>query len=384
MTGEAGLEAGDGGDVANGATEPVDAAVDDISSATSQDDDIDSDDSSNSNDLAPTHHFSGIENSSEDKAIMMKVFLEGTDSPSATFSSSLNQQREDDPPEKQTRFHSKVEETSQRDFATPPTKLLQRAGTAIPVLIVSGADVEMQNPNSSSSQTIQEADVSLPASPDKRKPVFERQSSAKISASSKKSGVADALHHSVENNESEEGGSSWSQRNQRDRKMIFIIILCASAFVIYNAATYLYLSPVKVGSAPFVQLKTLLELQAQLDLPKSRFLPTLLHVAQLMNPFLSGLDRISQQEDLSKIIIEFKTSLSKWQNVYTSRAELEQALGDELAIGTAMYPPCSLCSLTLSHSSHIPISLTHCCICQVESFELLHLSIFGIWAICPS
>ena len=121
--------------------------------------------------------------------------------------------------------------------------------------------------------------------------------------------------------------------------MIFIIVLCASAFVIYNAATYLYLSPVKLGSAPFVQLKMLMELQAQLDLPKSRFLPTLLHVAQLMNPLMSGFERISQREDLSKIILEFKTSLSKWQIVYSSNSLLAKALSDELSIGNSMYKP---------------------------------------------
>ena len=41
------------------------------------------------------------------------------------------------------------------DFSTPPTKLLQRAGNAIPALIVSGAGIDLQNPISTPSQAIQ-------------------------------------------------------------------------------------------------------------------------------------------------------------------------------------------------------------------------------------
>jgi hypothetical protein len=119
--------------------------------------------------------------------------------------------------------------------------------------------------------------------------------------------------------------------------MAFIIVLCASTFVVFNAAAYLYLRPVKVGSAPFAELRMLLELQAQLNLPKSRFFPILSHIVSLMNPLLTGIDRQIQAEHLETIIVEYKDSLSLWQSTYSEKADLSAILGKELTIGTSMY-----------------------------------------------
>jgi hypothetical protein len=93
---------------------------------------------------------------------------------------------------------------------------------------------------------------------------------------------------------------------------------------------------VKIGSALFDELHTLLEIQAQLDLPKSRFFPILLHIVGLMNPSLMGIDRQIQTEHLGALIIEFKESLTHWQLQYSSNEGLSDALGDELSIGMNM------------------------------------------------
>jgi hypothetical protein len=163
-----------------------------------------------------------------------------------------------------------------------------------------------------------------------------RFQSSKSGSFSKQRTQVDEVHYAEDRYGSQDGSSSWSERNQRNRKMAFIVVMCAATFVIFNAAAYLYLRPVKVGSEPFEEMRRLLKLQAELDLPKARFFPISSHVAGLMNPLLVGMDRQIQTEHLKAIIAEFKDSLAHWLVVYASDEGLQSALRDELSIGISM------------------------------------------------
>jgi hypothetical protein len=328
LSGEMGLEAADGGDVNGDAAERRDEVDQDNSSTTnSVSDDEHSDSSSPENPIALQPL--GVEATPQDKAIIMKAFLDGS------ISTHNDLAREEFTAKAQTRRESDdVFNVTKNDFSTPPTKSFLQPGAA---------DLIDQDPLTSPHQE-REAVTSNQISVTKIKARFQRQASFKSSGSSKRKFESSDVQRISEYDASEDGGPSYSQRNQRNTKMVFIIFLCASTFVVYNVATYLYLAPVKLGSDIFSEMRTLLELQSNLDLPSSRFFPILLHVVQLMNPSLQGIDRQIQGEHLSKIIINFKDSLSRWQGVYSSNVELSSTLRDELSIGNSMCRnPCESC-----------------------------------------
>jgi hypothetical protein len=290
---------------------------------------------------------------------MIQSFLEGTSSPSTRAAKPEVQETQKDVPgrfDTHIKSLSKEANSTPNDFVTPPTKLFLRSGAAG---VASNGDIL------ESSQRIEEGEARMgslpenmevaiadlafdksigaqesflvPSPENKGKARFKHQASFKSASSSKPKEQVVDVSNSGEKNGSEEGGSSWSERNQRDRKMAFIIVLCASTFVVFNAAAYLYLRTVKVGSAPFAELRMLLELQAQLNLPKSRFFPILSHIVSLMNPIVKGIDRQIQAEHLESLIVEYKDSLSMWQSTYSEKADLTAILGKELTIGTSMY-----------------------------------------------
>jgi hypothetical protein len=317
LIGEAGLEAGDGGGnlvdgsekqgLMSGGGVDEDANGDDDDG---HDDDTEDYSDSSSNGAPRILSSLGVEVSAQDKTSMIQAFLEGTASPSTLAAKPVVQETLTDVPgrlDKQMKSLNPEVNSTPNDFVTPPTKLFLRSGAAA---VASNGDVVGSSQRIDESMEINEtlsenmevaiADLALHQrigdhesfqgqSPEiKGKTRFKHQESFKSASSSKPKEQAVVDSNSGEKNGSQEGGSSWSERNQRDRKMAFIIVLCATTFVVFNAAAYLYLKPVKVGSAPFADLRMLLELQAQLDLPKSRFFPILSHVVSLMNPRLTG------------------------------------------------------------------------------------------------
>jgi hypothetical protein len=126
------------------------------------------------------------------------------------------------------------------------------------------------------------------------------------------------------------------QGNNRDRKMLIIVCLCVLAVVCFNVSCYLYLNSVQIGSKNFSDLRKLLSIQADIDFPLARVLPTLLHVAQLSNPFLTGQSRMTQLEHTNMLKVEFKLYLEKWQDVYSDRPSLSVSLRRQLAAGLEM------------------------------------------------
>jgi len=374
MSGEGGLEAADGGVTIGDGAAAAEPHRDDISAADSGDD---SGSSNASSDGKPRLHASlGAEVSAQDKDIMIKAFLEGTGSLHATETDHVANEigmQVDELPEQPPDTSLSVPLPSAFDFTTPPTKLFLRNGSV---------DLGIQDVVSAAKITgdLQESVDALPSQM-ASKTRFQRQASMKSASSSKLKVETYDAPVFEETSGSHEGGSSWSERKQRDRKMAFIVVLCAAAFVIFNAATYLYLVPVKIGSGLFDELHTLLDIQAQLDLPKSRFFPILLHIAGLMNPSLMGIDRQIQTEDLNALIIEFKESLTHWQLQYSSNTRLSDVLREELSIVMNM------CVLILS--SHVfdvsccPIT-SDCDSCQVGPFEFIHSSLLGIWPVRQS
>jgi hypothetical protein len=329
ISGEGGLEAADGGVALGDGTAAAEPNRDDMSAADSGDD---SGSSNASSDGKPRLHASlGAAVSAQDKDIMIKAFLEGTGSLHATEADDVANEivmQVDEPPDQPPGTSLNAPLPSAFDFATPPTKLFLRNGSV---------DLGIEDVASAAkiSGELQESVDALPSQM-ASKTRFQRHSSMKSASSSKQKAETSIAPVFEDSSGSQEGGSSWSERKQRDQKMAFIVVLCAAAFVIFNAATYLYLSPVKIGSALFDELHTLLEIQAQLDLPKSRFFPILLHIVGLMNPSLMGIDRQIQTEHLNALVIEFKESLTQWQLHYSSNVGLSDALGDELSIGMNM------------------------------------------------
>ncbi len=334
ISGEGGLEAADGGETAGDGAVGDEPRHYDLSAADSGDD---SGSSNASSDGKPRLHASlGVEVSTQDKEIMIKTFLDGKDSWHAPevdhvadeIAKDVEEMSEQPPDTKEM-----MQLSSAFDFGTPPTKL--RTGSV---------DPGVQNADSLAQNTGDQRDAAEePPSQMKPKTRFQRQASEKSASSSKKRAeTCDAAGTGTEENSgSQDGGTSRSERNQRDRKMALIVVLCASAFIIFNAAAYLYLGPVKIGSVFFDELNLLLDIQAQLDLPKSRFFPILLHIVGLMNPSLIGLDRQIQTEHLGALIIEFKDSLTHHQQDYGSNAALSSALKAELSIGMKMFVlPC--------------------------------------------
>lgn len=328
MSGEGGLEAADGGGTMAEGAVATETHRDQSPAADSGDDSESS--YASSDGKSRLHPAFGVEVSTEDKDIMIKAFLEGNDSlhvPEADFDANDAAMQADVLPDELADTAVKNPLSSDVDFTTPPTKLFLRTGS------VSAAGFGIQDGELAAQETgDQEGAVALRTTKTRFKPL----SVLKSASSSKQRVETFDAPVSEENSGSQDGGLSWSERNQRDRKMAFIVVLCASVFVIFNAATYLYLSPVKIGSALFDELHTLLAIQAQLDLPKSRFFPILLHVVQLMNPLLIGIDRQIQMEHLKALVIDFKESLSEWQLEFSSNAGLSAVLKDELSIGMNM------------------------------------------------
>ncbi len=135
---------------------------------------------------------------------------------------------------------------------------------------------------------------------------------------------------------SEDSSLQSSQRNVRDHKMMVIIFLCIFAVIAFNISAFVYLEPVKIGSRNFLNLRTLLNIQANIDLPLARVLPTLLHIAQLFNPSISGQSRMTQMEHLNILKLEFKESLEYWQTVYSDTPSLSDSLKRQLFLGLDM------------------------------------------------
>lgn len=327
MSGEAGIEAADGGDVAA-------EGVDSMQQRRPDTPDRGEDDSASSSDLSSDgkphmSHALGTEVSAEDKDLMVKAFLEGKNFINPPIADDVDIDRAshgDEVPEDSKNAFSAEIPSREESFVTPPTKLFQRSGSA--------KNVGISNSEQLTSDEVPQA-LDIPSG-NKMKTRFQNNSSSKSVSSSKKQAFDANANYSDEKHGSVDGSSSWSERNQRDRKMAFIIILCASIFVIFNSATYLYLRTVKVGSTVFNQLHLLLELQAELDLPVSRFFPILAHVVSLMNPLLVGKDRQIQTEHLKDIVIDFKDSLANWLVVYHYEEGLQVTLRNELSIGIDM------------------------------------------------
>jgi hypothetical protein len=365
MSGEDGLEAADAAGVTGDGNDAHES--DDHSSSGS----VSTDNFSAVSSPKQTHVLQaiGVEVSAEDKEIMIKTFLEGTASPTAFASEPMKIKSVTDVSNK---FESELHVSHQKsqlsnsEFFTPPTKLLSRHG--VDEIVTENAEIITEKALSHV-----QASIEAPSPEKKTKPRFEHLGSFK-SATSKSNHVD---HHvSAENNGSQDGTSLLSERHQRDRKMALIIFLCSVTFVIFNISAYLYLRPVKVGSAPFDELHLLLELRAQSSLPKSRFFPILSHVVSLMNPLLTTVDRQIQSEHLKSIIVEFQDSLSRWQLVYDSKKGLSSALKEELLTGNSMY----IC--LYSSKLCVRMSCTH--FFQVIPFGFLHNTVVGIRAICQS
>lgn len=321
------------------------------------------------------NHVLGAEVSAEDKQFMVNAFLQGNEHLSSPLDDDLehndNSSTADDVKEEPKNVFSIDIPSRDDSFVTPPTKLLQRSSSAHNV----GEQVSMeQDPEAADALSVQ-----------KMKARFQNISSKSVS-SSKLRVQTHNINYSDEKYGSQEASSSWSERNQRDRKMAFIIILCAAIFVIYNAAAYLYLRPVKVGSTPFNELQLLLELQAELDLPASRFFPILAHVVSLMNPLLTGMDRQIQTEHLQSIIVNFKDSLARWLVVYKNDEGLQRTLREELSIGINMYfsPLRMFLNRAPAYSDHDLHLVINCNNPQVEPSGVVHVQVLRVWPVRQS
>jgi hypothetical protein len=338
LSGEGGLEAADGGEIAAAASDAQEQHDDEVAHDESDEDPNVSDVSSDGN--ARVIPMLGVDVSSEDKEFMVKAFLEGSERVGSSFVDPVSDDAENPGPHEATESEKNAfdsdPQSNEAVFVTPPTKLFVRSDTGIK------STASAHKPAGAALPVNDE-----PASSNKMKTRFQ---SSKSASSSKQRAQADEVHYADDRNGSQDGSSSWSERNQRDRKMAFIVVMCAATFVIFNAAAYLYLRPVKVGSEPFEEMRRMLKLQAELDLPKARFFPVSSHVAGLMNPLLVGMDRQIQTEHLKAIIKEFKDSLAHWLVVYAGDEGLQSALRDELSIGMSLCVTLGPCILHIYSS----------------------------------